>query len=183
MNMTYKKTAMWMLGMATLAVGAFGARSALAKPAATITAMPFAAAKWTNLMGDGGPSMSPLWGDPMKGGESGFLLKLPAGFVSPMHSHSHDYWAVTVAGKMSHWSDSQTEKDAVALPVGSYAMMPAKLKHISKCAPGAECIVFLRMKDKFDFTSVETKGDAKGDMKKDSKEAKKDMKDTKEAKK
>jgi hypothetical protein len=172
-----KKTTGWMLGMAVLAMGGLVARAALAKPPAGITTAPFADAKWTNLMGDGGPSMAPLWGDPMKGGDSGFLLKLPAGFVSPAHSHSHDYWAVTVAGKMSHWSDTQTEKDAVPLPVGSYAMMPAKLKHISKCAPGAECLVLIHMKEKFDFVAVPVKGEAKADAKTDAK------KDVKEAKK
>jgi quercetin dioxygenase-like cupin family protein len=180
-----KKTTGRMLGIAALVLGGFGVRAAVAKGPATITTMPFADAKWTNLMGDGGPSMAPLWGDPTKSGESGFLLKLPAGFVSPAHSHSHDYWAVTVSGKMSHWQDTQTEKDAVPLPVGSYVMMPAKLKHISKCAPGAECIVLVRMKDKFDFTAADAKGEAKND-KKDAKGTKdmKDMKDMpKEAKK
>jgi hypothetical protein len=169
-----KQVTGWMLGMAALAAGAFGARVAMAKPPAGITTLPFADAKFVLVMGDGGPSVAPLWGDSSKGGEAGFLLKLPAGFVSPLHSHSHDYWAVTLAGKMSHWSDTQTEKDAVPLPVGSYAMMPGKLKHVSKCAPGAECIVFIRVRDKFDFVAAEPKGEAKGDAKGGAKGEKKD---------
>ena len=175
-----KKTTGRMLAIVGVAAAAFGAGAAIAaKAPAVITAVPFADAKWTNLMGDGGPSMAQLWGDSTKAGESGFLLKLPAGFVSPAHSHSNDYWAVTVAGKMSHWSDLQSEKDAVALPAGSYAMMPAKLKHISKCAPGAECIIMVRMKGKFDFIPVEKAGEAKGDAaKKDTKaEAKAEKKE------
>src|SRR5438093_1632717 len=114
--------------------GAFGVGVAVAKPPAAPTTSAYSDMKWESPMGEGGPQVSPLWGDMKKAGDTGFLLKLPAGFVSPMHSHTNDYWAVTIQGSMSHWSDAQTEKDAIALPAGSYTMMPGKMKHTSKCA-------------------------------------------------
>jgi hypothetical protein len=113
--------------------------------------------KWTDLMGPGGPSMSVLWGDPMKGGESGFLLKLPAGMVSPPHIHNSDYWAVTISGTPSHYeSEHGKEADAKPLPPGSMVMMPAKMHHVSRCAAGAECVMFIRMTGKFDMVPDKT---------------------------
>jgi len=139
----------------TLLLALCGAAFAKGAPAAP-TAMPMADVKWVDLMGPGGPQMAVLWGDPTKGGESGFLLKLPAGMVSPPHSHTNPYWAVTIQGSMSHWlAEGGSEADAKQLPAGGFEMMPGKVKHISKCAAGADCIMAVRMNGKFDFKAVE----------------------------
>jgi hypothetical protein len=34
---------------------------------------------------------------------------------------------------------------------GSYWSMPAKLEHVSSCAPGADCVMYIWQKTKFDF--------------------------------
>jgi quercetin dioxygenase-like cupin family protein len=107
-------------------------------------------AVWTPLMG--GPlAAAPIQGDATKGPYEGYV-KLPAGFVSPSHSHSHDYWAVPVQGKMTHWAtQGGSEKSAKQLGVGDLTHMPANVEHISKCFPGEDCIVVVVQQGNFDF--------------------------------
>jgi hypothetical protein len=140
--------------MTALALGFLAAGVAIAKGPAPkgpeLTALKDA--KWTPLMKDSPlPALAPIVGDAMKGPYEGYL-KLPAGFESPPHAHSNEYWAVLVQGKMAHWAaDGGSEKDAPPMGVGDLAHMPAKVMHISKCYPGADCIVVLMQKGKFDF--------------------------------
>ena len=131
----------------------FVAGLAVAKGAAKMPVLsPLADAKWTPLMKEGPlPAAAPIEGDMMKGAHYAYL-KLPAGFTSPPHSHSSDYWAVLVQGKMTHWAkDGGNEAEAKQLGVGDLTYMPAKTEHISKCFPGADCIMAVYQKGKFDF--------------------------------
>ncbi len=152
-----KKNLIWGGTVVGLMVGSFIAGTAIAKgPAAPKVPVlsSLADAKWMPLMKDVGalPALAPISGDPMKGGYVAYL-KLPAGFVSPPHSHSGDYFGVVVQGKMTHWAvDGGSEKDAKTLMPGDLTFMPGKLDHVSKCFPGADCVVVLIQKSKFDFT-------------------------------
>ena len=107
---------------------------------------------WAPLMKEGPlPALAPIQGDVTKGSFAAYL-KLPANFTSPPHKHSSDYWQVLVQGKMTHWAaEGGSEKDAKQLGVGDLTFMPAKVEHISKCYPGADCIAVLIQKAKFDF--------------------------------
>jgi hypothetical protein len=97
------------------------------------------------------PALAPIHGDPTKGPYEAYL-KLPAGFVSPVHSHSDDYWAVLLKGKMTHWAaNGGSEKDSKLLLPGDLTFMPGKSDHVSKCYPGEDCIVVISQKVKFDF--------------------------------
>jgi hypothetical protein len=109
-------------------------------------------ATWTPLMKEGPlPAMAPIEGNGTKGAYMGYL-KLPAGFTSPAHSHTFDYWAVLVQGKMTHWAvNGGTEAGAKQLGVGDLTFMPGKVDHISKCFPGADCIMVMMQKGKADF--------------------------------
>jgi quercetin dioxygenase-like cupin family protein len=151
-----------------LTLSAFALGSAIAKGAAP-KAPELSNLKdvtWTPLMKEGPlPAVAPINGDGMKGAYEGYL-KLPAGFESPPHSHTNEYWSVLVQGKMTHWAaDGGSEKDAKVLGVGDLTHMPAKLVHISKCFPGADCIAVVVQKGKFDFIT------AKAAAKKDDKAA------------
>ena len=109
------------------------------------------------------PAMAPISGDGTKGAYEGYL-KLPAGFESPPHSHTNEYWSVLVQGKMTHWAaEGGSEKEAKVLGVGDLTHMPAKLVHISKCFPGVDCIMVTMQKGKFDF--IVAKATAKKDEK------------------
>jgi hypothetical protein len=53
---------------------------------------------------------------------------------------------------MTHWAaDGGSEKDSKAISVGGLVHMPGKLVHVSKCYPGADCIMAVVQKGKNDF--------------------------------
>jgi Domain of unknown function (DUF4437) len=149
---------MIVISAALLGVGAgsFVAGKATAKgPAKQMELVELKDASWTPLMKDSQlPAVAPIQGDPMKGGYLAYL-KLAAGFESPPHKHTSDYWGVLLQGKMTHWAaEGGSEKDSKQLNVGDFTHMPGKLAHISKCYPGTDCIVALMQKGKFDFVTV-----------------------------
>jgi quercetin dioxygenase-like cupin family protein len=172
-----KKTFVQVGVLATLMTGSFALGTAVAKEKAP--KLPELSllkdAKWTPIMKEGPlPAVAAIQGDPTKGAYEGYL-KLPAGFESPPHSHSYDYWAVLVQGKMTHWAaNGGSEKDAKQLGVGDLTFMPAKVDHVSKCYPGADCIMVVVQKGKNDF--IPAKAVAKQD-----KQDKQDKKDEKPA--
>lgn len=94
---------------------------------------------------------APGFGDLSKGAHSTFV-KLPAGFVSPLHTHTEDYYGVVITGVVSN------EVDAVAkdrpLPPGSYWFQKGKAKHVTKCLSANECVVFITQPGKFDYVNV-----------------------------
>jgi hypothetical protein len=149
--------------VAALAVSAFVIGSAIAKPAAKLPVLSHLKdAAWNPVMKESPlPALAPIEGDPMKGPFMAYL-KLPAGFESPPHSHGKDYWAVLVQGKMTHWAAAGgSEKDSKQLGVGDLTFMPGKTDHISKCYPGAECVMVVMQRGKFDFVPAKApKGEA-----------------------
>ncbi len=133
--------------------GSFVAGVAIAKStAAKPELMAFSELQWTPLMKEGQlPAGAPIEGDAAKGAHLSYL-KLPAGFESPAHIHTYDYWAVLIQGQMTHWAvDGGSEKDSKAIGVGGWTHMPGKVAHISKCYPGADCVMVVMQKGKNDF--------------------------------
>jgi len=59
-------------------------------------------------------------GDRSKG-EYAMLLKMPAGFVAPIHAHTGDYHGVNLTGTWRHSFDGGEEK---AMAPGSYVFQP-----------------------------------------------------------
>jgi hypothetical protein len=154
-----KMTKTLMIGSAiAMTCGAFAAGVAGAKTAAKEPVISLLSeAKWIPLMKEGPvPAVALIQGDPMKGGYFAFL-KLPANFTSPPHAHTSDYWAVLIQGKMTHWSAvGGSEAASKQMSVGDSAFMPAKVEHISKCYPGADCIMAMMQKGKNDFIMGKT---------------------------
>ncbi len=106
--------------------------------------------KWDDV---GGPKVANITGDYKKGAYMG-LLTIPAGFTSPMHSHSGDYEAVQIEGTSSHWFKGDDGTKAKKMTPGSYWSMPAKIDHVSACDKGKDCVMLLIQKSKFDFTAA-----------------------------
>jgi quercetin dioxygenase-like cupin family protein len=151
--MTTKKLIAASAVFVTVSAASFVAGIAIAKgPAKAPELTPFGELSWTPLMKEGVlPAGAPIEGDAAKGAFMGYL-KLPAGFESPPHSHTSDYWTVLVQGQMTHWAaDGGSEKDSKAIGVGGWVHMPGKLVHISKCYPGADCVMVIMQKGKNDF--------------------------------
>ncbi|HEX5058104.1 MAG TPA: DUF4437 domain-containing protein [Kofleriaceae bacterium] len=134
-----------MLGAAFVAGVAVGKGAA---PAPKFTAAE--EVKWDDV---GGPKLGTLTGDYKKGPYGG-LLKIPAGFTSPLHSHTGTYEAIEVQGTSSHWLKGEDGTKAKKMTPGSYWMMPGKVDHVSACAPGADCIFYVWQKSKFDFVAA-----------------------------
>jgi hypothetical protein len=103
--------------------------------------------KWDDLQG---PKIGGLTGD-YKKGAYGALLKIPNGYTSSFHSHTGAYEAVQIQGTSSHWLRGEDGTKAKKMTPGSYWTMPAKLEHVSACATGSDCIIYIVQKTKFDM--------------------------------
>jgi hypothetical protein len=112
--------------------------------------------KWDDV---GGPKLGQLTGDYKKGPYSG-LMKISAGFTSPYHSHTGAYEAVQIQGTSSHWLRGEDGTKAKKMTPGSYWSMPAKLEHVSACAAGTDCVMYIWQKTKFDFVPGKEAKDA-----------------------
>jgi mannose-6-phosphate isomerase-like protein (cupin superfamily) len=99
----------------------------------------------------GGPAITALWGDPASG-PYGALLRVPAGFESPLHRHSSDERVIVISGSSVHWVEGQSRETATILRAGDFLMMPAGVNHVSAAASNDEdCLEFITMDGKFDF--------------------------------
>lgn len=87
------------------------------------------------------------YGDMNKGGH-GTFLKMPKGFTSPVHLHTHEYHAVVIAGIIVN---SEVGKADIQLRPGSYWYQVGNVKHVTQCVSDSGCTVFLIQPENFDF--------------------------------
>jgi quercetin dioxygenase-like cupin family protein len=77
-----------------------------------------------------GSQMAVLEGDPSKEGAFVMRAKLPDGYKIPPHTHLKDERVTVISGTLNLGMGSKfDEKEGMALPAGSYARMPAGMKH------------------------------------------------------
>jgi quercetin dioxygenase-like cupin family protein len=115
------------------------------KSVGTAVLAPVSDLKWTDVPDRAGVKIAAVQGDPNKGA-SHFFIRLPAGFSVPHHHHSPDHYATVVAGTMVFNVDGQDH----SLPAGSYFAFTGKKKHTTHCAEGAECVIFVDSRGKWD---------------------------------
>lgn len=89
---------------------------------------------------------APAYGD-LQHGAHGTFIKMPAGFVSDIHTHTGEYWAVVIAGVGVNGTSGSVD---VPLPVGSYWSQKGGEPHVTKCISPNECIFFINQSVKFD---------------------------------
>ena len=77
----------------------------------------------------------------------GTFIKMPAGFVSDIHIHTGEYWAVVISGVGVNGTPGSVD---VPLPAGSYWSQKGGERHITKCISSNECIFFINQSVKFD---------------------------------
>ncbi len=80
-------------------------------------------------------------------GAHGTFIKMPAGFVSDIHIHSGEYWAVVIAGVGVNGTPNSVD---VPLPAGSFWSQKGGERHVTKCISSNECIFFINQTVKFD---------------------------------
>ena len=84
-------------------------------------------------------------------GAHGTFIKMPAGFVSAVHTHSEDYWGVVISGVAANGIPGSKD---TPLPVGSYWFQKGGEAHVTKCLSPNECIFFISQNGKFDYIKV-----------------------------
>ena len=134
----------WMAIVGALALGAL-AQSASAKKAGVAVLTPAADVKWNDVPEMAGVKMAAVQGDPAKGAHHS-LLKFTAGFSAPMHHHTADHFVTVISGTVTLTVDGKETK----LPAGSYFAFTGAKPHATACDAGADCVLFLDARAKWD---------------------------------
>jgi len=89
----------------------------------------------------------PAYGD-LQNGRHGTFVRMPAGFKSPVHTHTEDYFAVVVEGV---GSNHPVDAPADPLPKGSYWFQRGEEAHVTECLSETDCLFFIVQPGKFDY--------------------------------
>ena len=104
---------------------------------------------WEPLTGEGipsGPEIATLRGSLAAGGGE-VLVRLPANYTFPNHSHISDELIVWIKGNFTYIAEEGTATD---LSGQTYISLPGGVPHIVKC--GKEpCVFYLRYSRPFDY--------------------------------
>jgi anti-sigma factor ChrR (cupin superfamily) len=114
-----------------------GSKGALLVPASEV--------KWNDVPNMTGVQMAAVDGDPAKG-PSHFLLKFVGGFAAPLHHHSANHFVTVVSGTVTLGVGANEQK----LPAGSVFSFSDKAKHTTSCAAGADCVLSVDSRGKWD---------------------------------
>ena len=140
----------FVLAVLVFMMSAIAMAASSGKPAAKDVVWPADAIKW-----EAGPlkgtHVAKLWGDWMKGGPYGVLVKFDAGLMIPLHKHTQTLKIVVLSGTFVHRPEGGVE---TKLGPGSYLVQAAGKNHVSGCAAGADCEFFMTSADKFDLIPV-----------------------------
>jgi len=144
-------------GLSSLSVHAPAAdpagKSAKGGPAVLI---PAANIQWSAVPGMTGIQIAPVDGDPSKG-PSHFFLKFTGGFAAPLHHHTAEHFVTVVAGTLVLTVDGKPQK----LPPGSFFTFTGKKPHMTSCEAGADCLLSMDVRGKWDVVPEEDKAAAK----------------------
>jgi hypothetical protein len=97
----------------------------------------------------------PAYGD-LQNGRHGTFVRMPAGFKSPVHTHTEDYFAVVVEGV---GSNHPVDAEAAPLPAGSYWFQRGEEAHVTECLSETDCLFFIVQPGKFDYVVEQPAGD------------------------
>lgn len=148
-----KKIRLGILSVALAITGAvFFRTTAVAQEGKAGLNLPVGELKWEEAWKGTGIYVAQAWGDRLKTAH-GTFMKLPAGMVSDKHTHTNDVKGVVISGTVSHVVDGGMPEEKPLAP-GSYWFTPGGVKHVTKCAPGADCVFLLVMDAPHDFLPV-----------------------------
>lgn len=97
-----------------------------------------------------GVQLAPTWGDDATG--AAWLFKMDPGAALPMHTHTHDYWGLTIAGNWVHIEANGTEVPTVP---GDYSLVGGGVVHADRCDGDIPCIGLLAFTGPRDVALVE----------------------------
>ena len=96
-----------------------------------------------------GVMASPIASDPVSGASISYA-KFTPGLTFPMHWHTAAEYTSVVSGKIQFTVNGKTYD----LEPGAYVVIPGKMPHMAKCAPGAECVLLTRRAGPVDYNWV-----------------------------
>lgn len=139
--------------MMTFTLPAASAAQNPSDAASRLVVMPAGDLKWADLDPNvPGIKVVDLWGNHATGA-FGALIRLPAGFAAPLHTHTHDMKVVILSGTYIQSPDGKPE---FRLGPGSYFMQPgADYRHITRCDAAADCVFFVESPGAFDLQPAE----------------------------
>ena len=108
--------------------------------------------KWQDVPNAKGVQIAAVQGDPGKGA-SHFFLKFAPGFSAPVHHHSSNHYVTVVSGTLVLTVDGKDHK----LPAGSYVAFTGKKPHATKCEAGADCVLAMDVRGKWDVVEQKQK--------------------------
>ena len=144
---------MLLLGVANLKHAAIGAEAGSNKQPLSFgrdqTIIDLSRVVWEPLKGEGippGPEIATLRGDLAAGGGEA-LVRLPANYTFPNHSHTSDELYVWIKGNFTYIAEDGTATD---LSGQSYINLPGGVPHALRCG-NEPCIFYLRYSKPFDY--------------------------------
>jgi len=99
-----------------------------------------------------GPLKAAVGHGDLSAGAHSTYVKLPAGFSSPLHTHTEDYYAVVITGVVANEVDNAAPNRP--LPPDSFWFQKGRAPHVTKCLSATECVVFITQPGKFDYVNV-----------------------------
>lgn len=87
------------------------------------------------------------YGD-LQHGRHGTFIHMPAGFVSPVHTHTEDYFAVVIKGV---GANQLPGGKIIPLAAGSYWFQKGEEAHVTQCLSKEDCVFFIVQPGKFDY--------------------------------
>lgn len=85
-----------------------------------------------------GVQLALAWGEDATG--AAWLIKMEPGVALPMHTHTHDYWGLSIAGTWVHIEADGTEIPTVP---GDYSLVKGGVVHADRCDSDIPCIGLL----------------------------------------
>ena len=92
----------------------------------------------------------PAYGD-LAHGRHGTFIHMPAGFISAVHTHTEDYFAVVIKGV---GANQLPGGKIIPLPAGSYWFQKGEEPHVTQCLSKQDCLFFIVQPGKFDYVPV-----------------------------
>ena len=126
------------------------------KKSGNVILVPAGEAKWSDVATSPGVKMAVVEGDATKG-PFHFLVKFPGGFSAPLHHHTSNHYVTVVAGTLVLTVDGEEKK----LPAGSFFAFTGKKKHETKCEAGADCVLAIDCRGKWDVVPEQARSSAK----------------------
>lgn len=94
-------------------------------------------------------------GDPATGPVA-FVIELPPGGNSGLHSHTSEYHAVVLQGAPAHWLPHE-KAEGTAVEPGTYWYQPGGYDHGDRCTSDGPCRAFVYVNGGFDYKPAASK--------------------------